>query len=122
LWASDFFNMEDEIGQVSEFAQSIGASLGIFHHLGAQDFNVDPTLIKQLIKTKTDYPVELHLQETDLVKPLVEHIKKAVVEISPSLLIMFTDQNKTMLENILFPSTTKSFVYESPVPLVIFKK
>jgi nucleotide-binding universal stress UspA family protein len=122
LWASDFTQLENELTPAVEFAKSLGASLHLLHLLGPQDANVDPNLIRQMIWKRTPFPVELHLMKSDWSKPLLHNIQSAVREIAPSVLLLFSNQDKTFLEGILYPSITESYVYKSLIPVVIFKK
>jgi len=122
VWASDFSNIEKEIKQVDEFTRSITTNLILLHLLGAEDANIDSTLTEQMIKKRTDYPVKLILKLVDWSKPLTENIQTAVQNLAPCLLVMFSNQHKTMLEKILFPSVTAAYLFNSVTPLVIFKK
>lgn len=122
LCATDLSNLGEEVKLSVELAKSIHAELGILHLQGPEDFNLDPGLTSQMIKKISDYPTELYFRNSDLAKPLAENIQMAIEDISPSMLILFTDQTKNLVEKLLFPSFTKAYMFKSGIPLIIFKK
>jgi len=122
VWASDFTNIENEIKQVADFTRSITANLILLHLLGPEDANIDSTLTEQMLKGRTDYPVKLRLKTADWSKPITENIQIAIQDLATCLMVMFSNQNKTMLDKILFPSITVDYAFKSATPLVIFKK
>lgn len=122
LLATALLNLGEEVKISVEFAKSINAGLEILHLQGPEDFNLDPALMKQMIKGVTNYPVKIDFKNWDLATPLFRNMQIAIEERSPSILILFTDQDKNFVEKLLFPSFTKAFIEKASIPLLIFKK
>ena len=111
-----------EVKLSTEFAKSIGAELGLLHIQAPEDLSLDPGLIKQMIKRISDYPLKLHFKNWLLKKTLMENIQLTIEELKPSMLILFTDQDKNLVEKLLFPSFTREYVLLADIPLLIYKK
>jgi len=122
LFASDLLNLGEEVKLSTEFAKSIGAELGLLHIQAPEDLSLDPGLIKQMIKRISDYPLKLHFKNWLLKKTLMENIQLTIEELKPSMLILFTDQDKNLVEKLLFPSFTREYVLLADIPLLIYKK
>jgi len=121
LYASDLFSLENEINKVVSLAKPIQAKVEVLNFSFPSEMEENKSA-KEKIEQLTDYPIDFHLQENDFQNTLVENIAKAVEKSHPSLLVMFTNQKKSIFEKLLFSSNSEDVAFNTKVPLLIFKK
>lgn len=121
LYASDLFALENEIIKVVSLAKLIKAKVEVLNFSFPSEMEENKAA-EEKIKNLTDYPIDFHLQENDFQNTLVDNIANAVEKFHPSLLVMFTNQKKSIFEKLLFSSNSEDVAFNTKVPLLIFKK
>jgi len=121
LYASDLKNIQTEMQKVVEFAKPLDAKVELLHFNTLSE-SLDSTEIQATIQKFSDYKVEIHLENSDYVKPLVANIQTAILNAGTDMLVMFTDQNRTFFERVFLSSKAADYSFESTVPMLTFKK
>lgn len=122
LYASDMTNYEDELQKVVDFSRPLNLKVSMLHLAYPQEFMVDKNLMEQTLLQKVGYPVELLYQDRDLDHSVLDQINKAVELFAPSVLVMFTDQERSYFERLLISSTARGYSFQGKVPLLTFSK
>jgi nucleotide-binding universal stress UspA family protein len=122
LYASDLKGYEDELQRVVAFAKPIGAAVVMLHLAHSYEFLPDEELAVQSIERKAGYKVELRCVPRNTSASVLEDLTAQVKTMKPSLLALFTNQNRDFLERILLSSTTQAYACYAKVPLLSFRK
>lgn len=122
LYASDLTALETEINKVVAFAKPLKARIDLLNFSFPSEVIENTEFAQQKTKNITDYPIALHFQENDFLKTLADNIKIAVSNFNPSLLVMFNNPQKSILQKILFRSNSETIAFNTETPLLIFKK
>lgn len=121
-YASDMENPETEIKKVLELATSIQATVKVLHfdyEIGLHENQDKLTAIAQKYETKN---IKFHYKKLDALYPLNEHLRKIIRLIKPSLVVLFTKQDRKWFDRLLLSSQSTELSFTSKVPLLIFRK
>ena len=122
MYASDLRNIGREIKKVVALASSLNASIQLLHFIPTSGTVTGSREPKIDTKTLTRYPVRLTVRHLDYLQNLVTQIKKAVKKDKPSMLIMFTNQHRTLFQRLFHPSKSAQFSFDSKIPILVFNK
>lgn len=121
LYASDMSDYERELGIVIAFAKPIHADIYSLNIVD-QGRSVDSPATEELLRKKLHYNISFIYEEKDTETTLLENIDKAVHKHTPSLLIMFTDQDRSFFELLFSSSQTEKYSFRTKVPLLSYPK
>jgi len=122
LYASDLANIEKEMGIVVDFAKPLGAEIELLHLNYPSDISNNIQVVESAIKKFPKADIKYHLGNINLVYNLVTNIQTVIKKVKPSVLVMFTDQNKNFFEKLFLSSSTAAYSLNASVPLIVFKK
>jgi len=66
--------------------------------------------------------INFHLQKFNWEESLAYHIKKAIRKFQPSLIVLFTKQDRTWYERIFLASKSADVSYDTKKPILVFPK
>lgn len=117
LYASDLQDYKREIQEVLTFVEPFKANLDVLHLTSTpEDISTAP------YTKSTAYPVDFHITKKDILQPFITQLLKEVERLKPSVLVLFTRQNRSFLEK-LFPSIlAEELAFHPKVPMLIFSK
>ncbi len=121
LYASDLKHLEAELNKVVDFAKPLAAKVELLHFNTIAE-SLESEAVQATIAQFLDYKVEVHLENTDYVKSLVVNIQAAVEKSGASMLVMFTEQNRTFFQKIFVSSKAAEYSFDSKVPMLTFKR
>ncbi len=121
-FASDLSNLDEELKKVTDFSQPLDAKVELLHFKVAIDYISQGTELNTVRKKLESYQIAAHYEVLDYEHPLSENIDKVIKRSKPSMLIMFTDQNRNLFERIFMSSISAEFSLISKVPLLVFNK
>ena len=122
MYASDLANLEKELKNVVGFAKPLKAKVELLHFTSPLETIIDPEIIKVAVKRFSKYDIKLNIKNTDLVKTLVSNIEAALKKSKPSMLIMFTEQNRSLFQKLFLSGKSAAYSFETTVPLLVFNK
>ena len=122
LYVSDLLNYENEILKVIAFAEPLKATVELLHLTSAPDKKEDLALTDSAIKAITNYNVNFQTTPRNPNDSLVSDIEVAVKSIQPSVMVMFTEQNRNWFEKIFISSKSAEYSFDAKVPLLVFHK
>lgn len=122
LYASDLVNLENELEKVVDFAKPLNAKVALLHFNSLADVVTDSKILETAVNEFSKYNIELHLKNTSLVNTLIANIESAIQKSKPSMLIMFTLQNRSLFKKIFLPSISAEYSFNAKVPLLVFSK
>ncbi len=122
LYASDLFHYEKEIVHVIAFAEPIYASIELLHLTTALEKTKDLDIIANAVKAIANYNINVNMRPRHPDESLVADIEEAIKKINPSMMVMFTEQNRSWFEKIFLPSKSAEYSFDAKVPLLVFHK
>ena len=122
LYVSDLHHYEKEILKVIEFAAPLNASLELLHLTSALDKKADLDIIEKAVKGIESYNVHFKTTPRNPDSSLVADIEVAVKNLQPSIMIMFTEQNRNWFDKIFISSKSAEYSFNAKVPLLVFHK
>lgn len=122
LYASDLIDYKKEIEKVIAFSSLMGAEVHVVHFSSKFDNLINEVIKAEDVAKKSEYNVQFHSIARDISKSLIKEVDEAVDRLLPSILIMFTEQNRSFFENLFLSSKTEGYSFITKVPLLAFKK
>ena len=121
-YASDIENIDIEIKKVVELADSLKAKVTVLHY----DYDSYLKLDKEKLNNAArKYESEKILFEYKKLNPkytLNYHIRKDVLLIKPSLVVLFTKQNRNWFDRLFETHHSSNMSFNTKAPLLIFRK
>ena len=122
LYASDLTNLEKELKSVLAFAKPLKSTIELLHFTSPLETIIDPKVIDIAVKKLLKFDVKLNIKNTDFVKSMVANIETVIKKSKPSMVIMFTEQNRTLFQKIFLSSKSAEYSFNAKVPLLVFNK
>lgn len=122
LYASDLANLKNELKHVVAFAKPLLASVELLHFTSPIESLTDKGAVILAVKKFFKYEITLNIKETNFIKTMLANIEKAILITKPSLLIMFTEQNRSLYQKIFLSSKSAEYSFNAKVPLLVFNK
>src|SRR5690606_1798232 len=109
LYASDMTDYQKEIPQVLAFAKPLKAAVELLHMSFPFEMMADKHLAASALKKKFRYDITMHYKERDFDKTLMEDLEAAVKKTKPSVVAMFTRQERSLFDRIFLGSTAAQY-------------
>jgi len=122
LYASDMTDYEAELTKVVAFAKPLKATVDMLHLSYPYEFIVDKELMEQTLAQKTGYKISLRYQSRDTIASLLQDLEKAINKTRPSVLVMFTNQQRDFFERLFMSSKAQEYALGAKIPLLSFNK
>lgn len=121
-YASDLVNLNDELKEVLEFSNAVEARLELLHFSSPVDETTGMQDLAEVQENLARQQVVAHIEALDFDKPLADRLTEAVERFHPSILVMFTRQNRSFFERLFLSSVSAEFAAASAIPLLVYRK
>lgn len=122
FFASDFMNFESEFHQIELFSTAVNANLNIYHFDYQAILDGDKNKFEKINTRHQSDKVQFHLRNLNSGKPLLEQIENEIDSNNPSLIVVFTKQNRNWFDRLFLSSLSKELVFDTKIPMLVFKK
>lgn len=122
IYASDLVNIENELKKVIEFTQPLKAKVEILHFNYPTEITTNKNTIDELVKKNSRHNIKLHIENINLADSLISSVEAAIKRLKPSMMIMFTQQNRSFFDKIFHSSIAVNYSFNVKVPLLVFNK
>jgi len=122
LYAADFSNYPAEIKRVVDFALPLKATIEVLHFTWPGEISFDEKVIKTAFKKQYKYGLKIHLEKNDGVHSLIQNLQNQIMMRKPSVVIMFTNQQRTFFQKLFLSSKAEELSFQAKVPLLVFNK
>lgn len=122
LYATDLRNYEDEIKKVVAFAQPLKIQIEAVHFTWPDEISFDVKTIEATFKKEFKYGLKLYFEKNDGTHSVIENLEKQIRIRKPSIVIMFTDQERTFFQKLFLSSKAEQMSFQLKVPLLVFNK
>jgi len=122
LYASDLVNIEKELKKVIDFARPLKAQVVLLHFSPPYKF-VDSKMFESRVKNISRYDnIEVHIENEDHDQPRASIVASILKKTKSSMMIMFTEQRKSLFEKIFLSSKSVRHSFKTEVPLLVYNK
>lgn len=122
IYLSDLLRLDNELKKVSAFTAPLNAKVEMLHFKVPVDYLVKASQFESIKDKLASYGVSAHYETLNYERTLIENISKIIDRSKPSVLVMFTDQKRTLFEKIFLSSISAEFSSMVKCPLVVFNK
>lgn len=122
LYATDLSGYKDELKKVAAFATPLKATVNVLHLTLPGEVKLDRELMEEVFKRDYSCDLKFNFRTTDPGQTLVGNLQHEIANLRPSLVIMFTDRDRTLFQRIFFPSRSESLAFDLKTPLLVFGK
>lgn len=121
-YASDMINYKNELQTVLKFSAPLGSRLSLLHLIGLSiKLPAENTLTGELRDIASE-DVTLYLLERDIAQSLHSDIDQAIKKIAPSLVVFFTQQQHSFIDQLFHISMAQSQSFITKIPVLSFRK
>jgi nucleotide-binding universal stress UspA family protein len=121
-YASDLKQLDSELDLVVGFTQPLDVQLELLHFTNPGDELIEPAQKEVINKKISEYQLITHFEKLNIEKTLIDNMNEAFKKSKPSMVIMFTQQNRSFFEKIFSSSISAEYATISDIPLLVFKK
>ena len=119
-YASDLENLSLELKTIDTFSKELKVKMIVLHYDYDSEANRD-RLSKLAAKYATEY-IMFNFRELETEDILLFQMQNDIEKLNPSLLLLFTHQNKNWLERLFNPSKTGGMSFNTKIPMLVFRK
>lgn len=121
LYPTDFRNYQEELALVIKFASSFNAPVSIIHVAGTGEIPFDKKTIEA---ASGNYMpgFDVSILPKDDAFTLSERLQSQIKKRKPSVVIMFTKQDRTLFQRIFSSSQTHEVSFHLKTPLLVYPK
>ncbi len=122
LYASDLAHFKKEIVKVVAFAKPLKAAIELLHLTSLLENSDSIEAIETVIKKIAAYHINFNITNRNPNESVITDIETAIKKKKPSMMIMFTEQNRSWFEKIFLSSKSAQYSFNAKVPLLVFNK
>lgn len=122
LYATDFRNYPEELKKVVDFALPHKATIEVLHFTWPDEITFDEKTIEAAFKKQYKYVLNVHFEKNDAVHSLIQNLQNQIRIRKPSVVIMFTNQQRTFFQKLFLSSKAEDLSFKLRVPLLVFSK
>ena len=122
LYATDLAHYEDELERVVAFARPLRAVVEVLHFIQPGEVMPNAGVMEKVYKKEFGYGLRFIFKTLDLSRSMVYNLEEEIDRRRPSLVVMFTDKERTLFKKLFFPSKTERIGMELHAPLLVFGK
>lgn len=122
IWyISDFENFQSEITVVSVFNETLKAQINVTHyHTTHSKEEIQNTEV--IVSKNQSKKVTITVKQRVFEYSLIEQIQSDLKEVKPSILVLFSNQNRNWLERLFLSSKANMLSFNLKTPMLVFKK
>jgi nucleotide-binding universal stress UspA family protein len=122
FFASDFVNFEEEFNQIHDISKLINSKLNIYHFDYQKVLESNENKFDKISSRHKSDKVHFHLRSLDSGKPLLKQLETEIKNENPSLIVVFTKQNRNWFDRLFLSSLSDELAFDTKTPMLVFKK
>ena len=123
IWyASDLENFKKELNTVDKFAALLSAKIEVIHY---NHLLYSEESTKKLAQIAAKYPsknISFHFKKFKIEYSLTYNLQRAIKRAKPSLLVLFTKQNRNWFDRLFLSSKSAEMTFHTTTPMLVFRK
>lgn len=121
-YASDIENIDSEIKKVVELSNSLKAKVTVLHYDYGAFLMVDKEKLSDVAKKYEATNILFDYKKLNPKFTLNYHIRKDVMLLKPSLILLFTKQNRNWFDRLFAINHSNNMSFNTKVPMLVFRK
>jgi len=121
-YATDLKDLDTELEKVVSFTEPLAAQLELLHFSNPADALMEPAQKEAINNNIKEHHLITRFETFDIEKTLIENMNEAFQKSKPSMVVMFTEQNRTLFEKIFSSSISAEYASVSEIPLLVISK
>lgn len=122
LYASDLNALKGELAKVKKFASSVKAKVTVLHYDYLYQLEEVRAKFDKVANSQQAPGIKFYLEEFNIENSLSFHLKNAVTKFAPSIVVLFTKQNRDWFERLFLSSRSAEVSFDTRKPLLIYGK
>ncbi|MBF4492072.1 universal stress protein [Flavobacterium sp. MR2016-29] len=122
LYASDLVKLGVELPFVKKFATLFAAEIAVYHYNDLLDQGDFKESFNQIAQNYKSEKVSFNFKKLNIEYSLLNHLKVDILKVKPSIIVMFTKQNRDWFERHFLSSKTKELGFDTHTPILVFRK
>lgn len=122
LYASDLNGLSGELAKVKKFAASLKAKVTVLHYDYLYQLEEVRAKFNKVAASQSTPGIKFYLEQFKIENSLSFHLKNAVKRFNPSIVVLFTKQNRDWFERLFLSSKSAEVSFDTKKPLLIFGK
>ncbi len=122
FYSTDMESLSTELKKVQLFAQTLKARTEVYYY---DYLLMEPLNVKKMEKRVEKFKapgINFNFRRLSVEETLAKHINKDVIKDKPSVLVLFTKQNRSWFEKLFLSSKAAELALKPNVPLLVFRK
>jgi len=121
LYATDFRYYKEELAKVLPFAAAFQVKVDIVHFAWPGGIAFDAKTIEKLTDDY-EFDLNVYVEHNSATLSLTENLQKTIEKKKPSIVIMFTNQDRNLMQRIFASSKAQELSFGLKTPLLVFPK
>jgi nucleotide-binding universal stress UspA family protein len=122
LYFSDLDDFDKELKKVVAFANPLGAKVTLLHFNFSSKIAHKKSTVEETVNKYPKSKIDLRFIDCGSTDSLTSKINESAALLKPSVLVMFTKQNRSFTEKLFYGSHAESYSYSAKIPLLVFNK
>jgi nucleotide-binding universal stress UspA family protein len=122
LYATDMSDYAGEIEKVKDFAVPLSAKVEMLHFTWPEEILIDKQKIEEELSKEFTSGFKVIFKPHDLAASFIKNLQKQIRSRRPSVVVMFTNQDRTLWQKLFMPSKAENLSFSINVPLLVFSK
>lgn len=122
FFASDFKNFTDELNHIQKFSIPTESKIDVYHYDYQLFLDVSISKFERIAKNNKSDKLKFNYRKLDDNKSLLSHLEKDIAKAKPSVVVMFTKQNRNWFNRLILSSLSAELAFDTKTPMLVFKK
>ena len=122
LYASDLSNLKEELTEVKKFAKALSAEINVYNYDYLIDVEEIKTKLDKIALKHKSEGLNFYFKKMKIENTIATHLQADASKTKPSILVLFTKQNKSWYERLFLRQNTKEVTFDTKTPLLILRK
>jgi nucleotide-binding universal stress UspA family protein len=122
LYASDLSTLSPELTKVKKVAAALKAKVTVLHYDYLYQLEEVRAKFDKVASREKTPGIKFYLEQFNIENSLSFHLKNAVKKFDPSIVVLFTKQNRDWFERLFLSSKSAEVSFDTKKPLLIYGK
>ncbi len=122
LYSSDMDKLHEELKKVVGFSKPLRAKISVYHYDFLLPLKETRMKLEKMAAKHNSRSVKFHFQKLHIEHSLAHHLQKDIRKSRPSLVVLFTKQNRSWYDRLFLGSKAAEISFDTKTPLLVFRK
>ncbi len=123
IWyASDMSALKSELSSVQKIAKPFKAEVHVYHYDYMIELHEVITKLNKIASKHIAKDIFFHFKKMQIDKTISQHLQRDMIKNKPSLVVLFTRQNRNWFDRIFNRNNSKEVTFDTKTPLLILRK